>query len=247
MLTSHPVGWSCTRLTVRLAPSMVIEPLVARNRASSRGASTHSSQLSPTSAKRVTVPTPSTWPATMWPPSRSCARSAFSRFTGPVWSRPAVLSSDSAETSNPSNDCCASIAVTVMQAPLRAMLSPRPTSSIYPAGHCTDRCLPCVEELPRACTAAMRPTPVMIPVNMPPLCWTLRSVAPGCHSRRATLVVIPDLLRLPRTTIRGDPWIAGVATPDSFHGRHLSRSAKSRPALLPAPRCAGRAPASWPT
>jgi hypothetical protein len=29
------------------------------------------------------------------------------------------------------------------------------------------RRLPWVEELPRACTATMRPTPVMIPVNMP--------------------------------------------------------------------------------
>ncbi len=74
-------------------------------------------------------PMPSTWPDTMWPPSRSWARRAFSRLMGPGAARPAVLSRDSAEMSMEKRAWAGSSAVTVMQAPLSAMLSPRPTSS----------------------------------------------------------------------------------------------------------------------
>jgi hypothetical protein len=63
--------------------------------------------------------------------------------------------------------CCSGTrVVTVMQAPLSAMLSPRATSSRYPPGASMVRRLPWSKELPRSWTAAMRPTPVMIPVNI---------------------------------------------------------------------------------
>jgi len=52
----------------------------------------------------------------------------FSRLMGPTASRPAVLSSDSAEMSMVNWQPGGSNEVTVMQAPLSAMLSPRPTS-----------------------------------------------------------------------------------------------------------------------
>ena len=45
---------------------------------------------SPTRSRWTTRPMPSTWPVTRWPPSRSWARSAFSRLTGPSSPRAAV-------------------------------------------------------------------------------------------------------------------------------------------------------------
>ena len=60
----------------------------------------------------------------------------------------------------------ASSEVTVMQAPLCAMLSPRATSSRYPGGASMVSRLPWSKELPRARRSAMRPTPVMMPVNI---------------------------------------------------------------------------------
>ena len=58
-----------------------------------------SSQLSAIGSKRITVPTPSTWPDTRWPPTRSVSRIAFSRLTGPFTSRPTVRARLSRETS----------------------------------------------------------------------------------------------------------------------------------------------------
>ena len=70
---------------------------------------------SPTGAKCVTCPTPSTWLLTRWPPRRSLARSACSRLTGPVASGPAVLARLSAETSIVKRAAAASSDVTVMR------------------------------------------------------------------------------------------------------------------------------------
>ena len=99
MPIAQPEARSSTRLTVRLTPSTATEPLTARKRASDGGASTSSAHDSPTGSKRVTRPTPSTWPETRWPSSRASARIAFSRLTSPAASRPAVLSRLSAEIS----------------------------------------------------------------------------------------------------------------------------------------------------
>ena len=134
MPIAQPDARSSTVLTVRLTPSTATDPLTARKRASAAGASTSSAHDSPTRAKRVTRPTPSTWPETRWPSSRASARIAFSRLTSPAASRPAVLSRLSAEISTWNRRAAGSRRTTVMQAPDRAMLSPRATSSRKPGG-----------------------------------------------------------------------------------------------------------------
>src|SRR3954447_11118627 len=90
------------------------------------------SQCSP-GVRTSTEPTPSTWPCTMWPPSRVCALTARSRLTGspacalprllrrrvsPITSVLHVLSPASERTS-----------VTVRQTPLTEIESPSATSS----------------------------------------------------------------------------------------------------------------------
>src|SRR5450432_79825 len=68
-------------LTVRLTPSSATEPFSMKNGASS-GESETSSTSAPASVRAAfTVHTPSTWPRTRWPPSRSERRSARSRWT----------------------------------------------------------------------------------------------------------------------------------------------------------------------
>ena len=68
-------------LTVRLTPSTAIEPLGARKARSPAGAAISSSRASPSRRDRASCPTPSTWPATRWPPSGSPMRSGRSRWT----------------------------------------------------------------------------------------------------------------------------------------------------------------------
>ena len=75
---------------------------------------------------RSISPTPSTCPLTKWPPRRSDNRSAFSRFTGPGRSNPAVHSRVSCETSNESR--LPFFFVTVRHAPCTQIESPFLTS-----------------------------------------------------------------------------------------------------------------------
>src|SRR5689334_17567910 len=78
----------------------------------------------PSSRTSRIVPSPSTWPCTTWPPSRSVARSGSSRLTG-------APSATSASEERRSVSCITSavkrppaIAVAVRQTPLTATLSP---------------------------------------------------------------------------------------------------------------------------
>src|SRR6185503_1589557 len=83
-------------LTVRLTPSTVIEPSGIDTAAISAGATMSSKRASSRSATCSTLPTPSTWPCTRCPPSRSPTCNARSRFTlKPTGQRPKrVRSSD---------------------------------------------------------------------------------------------------------------------------------------------------------
>src|SRR3954468_16056119 len=90
------------------------------------------SQCSP-GVRCRTVPTPSTWPCTMWPPSRVCALTARSRLTGsPAWALPRLLRrrvspiTSVLQVSPPSS---VRTSVTVRQTPLTEIESPSATSS----------------------------------------------------------------------------------------------------------------------
>ena len=73
--------WRSTLATVRLMPSMVMEPFsTTYRRISGPAAMVYQMALS-SRVIRCTVPTPSTWPATMWPPKRPFAAMARSRLT----------------------------------------------------------------------------------------------------------------------------------------------------------------------
>src|SRR3546814_3213648 len=74
-----PPGRSSNVFTVRETPSTAIDPLGARNGASSAPASISTPCESPSGATAAILPTPSTWPVTMWPPSSSPTFSARSR------------------------------------------------------------------------------------------------------------------------------------------------------------------------
>src|SRR5690606_33892229 len=114
--TSKPCG--DTALTVRLTPSTQIEPFSAMYFSSCSGAKNVQRWAPVSSSMPVTAPTPSTWPLTRCPPSRSPSRSARSRLSArPTGSVPSVVSdSVSAETS--ASKCVASNATTVRHAPL---------------------------------------------------------------------------------------------------------------------------------
>ncbi len=108
-----------------------------------------------------TVPVPSTWPMTRWPPNRSHRRSALSRLTGsptPISPR-FVRLSVSADTSTPK--VVSSREDTVRQTPLIQILSPRAISvKSHPPSIRRTPSLPC---LSRAVTL---PTFSTIPVNI---------------------------------------------------------------------------------
>ena len=67
---------SATRRRPRSSPSR------RRSAAASGGAAIVTTRAKPSSRVSRTAPTPSTWPCTTWPPSRSVARSGSSRLTG---------------------------------------------------------------------------------------------------------------------------------------------------------------------
>src|SRR5574343_387638 len=73
--------------------------------------------------------------------------------------------------------------------------------------------LPWVKELPRSWTAAMRPTAVMIPVNIPLFSQGMgRPAAPGSENRGSEAVTSPDLG--PQAQVRAD---AGAVQEFEFH------------------------------
>ena len=143
MLSSHAPGTSLSRLTVRLTPLTVIEPLGAMNRASSAGALTRSSKDSPTAAKwrddadAVDVPAHQVPAEAIAQPQRLLEIDEIARveIRGPC----------KAFGGDVDAEACGAVSsvVTVMQAPLSAMLSPGCTSSRYVAGVSMVSRLPC--------------------------------------------------------------------------------------------------------
>src|SRR6266550_4652391 len=113
---------SCQPATVRLMPSRAIEPFIAMYRASSSGARTPNHQFAPSDSRRVTRPTPSTWPCMKCPPSSFIAVSGRSRLTrvpgfiSPKLVRRSVSPERSAEKLSPE------ISTAVRQQPFTAML-----------------------------------------------------------------------------------------------------------------------------
>ena len=122
MLISVCPSRSVTAFTVRLTPWTETEPFSVINMARLGGTSSSSSLDSSRERRPATRAVPSTWPETMCPPRRSLARTAFSRCTGPGWSRPTVRLRLSREMSKKQPWPVGEI--TVMQAPLTEMESP---------------------------------------------------------------------------------------------------------------------------
>src|SRR5882762_4346144 len=112
----------CQPATVRLMPSRAIEPFIAMYRASSSGTWTPNHQFAPSDSRRVTRPTPSTWPCMKCPPSSFIAVSGRSRLTrvpgfiSPKLVRRSVSPERSAEKHSPE------ISTAVRQQPFTAML-----------------------------------------------------------------------------------------------------------------------------
>ena len=80
MISTENVSPS-TALTVSETPSSATEPLAAMKRASSAGARSTKRAMSVKSSRATTLASPSTWPATRWPPSSSPSLSGRSRLT----------------------------------------------------------------------------------------------------------------------------------------------------------------------
>ena len=147
--------------TVRLTPSTVMEPLSTRYGARCGGSDTSTTSQCSLGVRRRTSPTPSTWPCTMWPPSRVCGVTARSRLTRSPGREPAsdVLSSVSAITSAVQVPSVRS--VTVRQQPLTAIESPRrvPSSTVAALME-SRRASPC------SSIAATVPSSSTMPVNI---------------------------------------------------------------------------------
>src|SRR6266704_4897168 len=80
---------SYQRATVRLMPSIVIEPFGTTYRANSAGTCTPNHQFSPSGVRCDTRPMVSTWPSTKCPPNSLPALSGCSRLTPePFFSSP---------------------------------------------------------------------------------------------------------------------------------------------------------------
>ena len=148
--------------TVKLTPSMQMDPLGATKRIRSSGNSNCSLRDLASSATLASVPTASTCPLTRWPPSGSPARRLGSRFTrAPLLSAPKVVfASVSRDTS--AQKRVPSSRVTVRHTPCTHTLSPtavrpepRPAAS-----------MPSSRSPPRSAVETIRPVARMIPVNI---------------------------------------------------------------------------------
>src|SRR5262249_51904234 len=147
--------------TVRLTPATGSEPLRATNRASAGGSVSAMRASSPSAARARTSPTPSTWPCTRCPPSRSESRSERSRLTGvPARQSPSVVTRSVSGTASTAKRR-GSTASAVRQQPEQSMLSPIAASSSTRAAAIQNR-------LPwgRSSTASTRPSSSTSPVNM---------------------------------------------------------------------------------
>src|SRR5688500_12322169 len=122
---------SGTAFTVRLTPSTVIEPCGTSSSATLPGTSMSTRTASSNRRTARTVPTPSTWPCTMWPPSRSDARSARSRFTRVPTVQPSIVVRPSVVATAATVKHPDPRSRTVKHAPFTATLSPS-TKSSYP-------------------------------------------------------------------------------------------------------------------
>src|SRR5262245_44428173 len=119
---------AATSTTVRLTPSTATDPLATICAASSGGQANQTVSQSPCGSRSATRPTPSTWPWTMWPPSRSPTRNERSRLIrSPAWSSPRLVRRS---VSGPAwkEQVRAVRPTTVRQQPLTATLSPTASS-----------------------------------------------------------------------------------------------------------------------
>src|SRR5690606_34723154 len=90
--TSNPV--SVTPATVRLTPSTATDPFSAMERRRGAGTEIVMRRPSPSATTDSMVPTPSTWPWTMWPSNRPEAATGRSRLTeSPGWRAPRLVRS----------------------------------------------------------------------------------------------------------------------------------------------------------
>src|SRR5918996_4206042 len=162
-------------LTVSEMPSTAIEPLTATSGARASGMRTSSRCDSPAGSRAVISPTASTWPNTRWPPISSPIRSERSRLTElPTVQRPAVVTESVAPEASRANQSFA-LSTTVKQMPEVAI---EPPSGISASG----RRVPTTMRRPSPSAAAsrIRPTSVMMPVNM--------RLLPGVQDISATAV-----------------------------------------------------------
>src|ERR1019366_9384248 len=115
--------------TVRLMPSMAMEPLYTRYASSSSGMRMRSHQLSsPRESSERNSPVPSTWPCTMWPFILPLGESGRSRLTRePARNSPRLLRSSVSGARSAKNESVRSSAM-VRQTPLTAMLEPTAAS-----------------------------------------------------------------------------------------------------------------------
>src|ERR1051325_136382 len=115
---------SVSPATVRLTPSTDRLPFSATKRWSARGIASVTRRPSPSAATARTSPTPSTWPCTRCPPSRSASRSERSRLTGvPSRQSPSVVRRSVSGTASTAKRPL-STATAVRQQPEQLMLSP---------------------------------------------------------------------------------------------------------------------------
>ena len=151
-----------TVFTVRLVPSIQIEPFWAMYFASASGARKSMRMLPPSGRRSSSSPTPSTWPLTMCPPRRLTGVNAFSRFTRLPLPRLCSVVSCMVSLETSASNIWWVRRVTVRQTPLTAMLSPSTTSLKSSALLCTLR----RHSPPRNCRESTVPSASMMPVNM---------------------------------------------------------------------------------
>src|SRR5262249_35229312 len=158
-----------TAVTVRLPPSTATEPFSATSRASSAGSPNRTCShgcwppgSEPPPCRARSMPVPSTWPCTMWPPSRPPAGTARSRLTrSPGCRPPRVLRfSVSAITSAPKAG--PSTPTTVRHTPLTAIESPGCASVTTLGPRMTS-----TAESARRSISTISPSSSTMPVNMP--------------------------------------------------------------------------------
>src|SRR5262245_4630115 len=151
---------SVSPATVSETPSTASEPLCATKRASPAGSAIVARRPSPSGTLAVTTPTPSTWPCTRCPPSRSPSLSERSRLTRvPDRQSPSVVSpsvSGTASTANPAGVTSS----TVRQHPEHARLSPTLASRTTSRAAIQKR-RPCA----RSSTRSTVPSSSISPVN----------------------------------------------------------------------------------